>query len=216
MADADLTTPQVLAPELGVDVGEPRLQGLITRASRLIRTHLGRQLHYQAGIVEKVRGRGGVRLMLQVTPIVSMTSLVLDDGSSLVLDADYTLDDAEAGLLYRASGWPHTGVVQPGLLWDFPVVGSEKASIVATYSGGWVCPAQSGTRTLPDDIEHACIETCASLWRSAGMDRNVASESLGNSAVGYFGVNTAIGRGEGGLLPDVVVQTLAPYRRALS
>jgi hypothetical protein len=220
--DSDLTLPATVAEDLGVDASDPKLPRLIGAASGAIRTYLNRpQLHFSAAYVERLPGLiKQVRLLLGLTPVVAVASVVLPDGSSLGA-SDYTLEDTELGALYRSVGWPYTGLVHAGLLYDAPAVGTEKKSIVVTYSGGWVTPVQaagggSPTRTLPYEIEEACIATVTSLYRGKGRDSAVASEALGDYSVSYRAPNSLIGVGSAGIIPDSVLAQLNPYRRLIT
>jgi hypothetical protein len=79
-------------------------------------------------------------------------------------------------------------------------------SDVSPCSESWaVVPSvQPPTRTLPWDIEEAVLVAVAMLWRMrlGGYAADVLPER-----------NEAIGRGSAGMLPDVVLPWLAPYRR---
>lgn len=215
MADADLTLPGTVATELGVDASDARLPRLIASASAAIAGVLRRnRLHYGSAIVEKVFGSGRSRVVLDVTPIVSVASVVLPDGTSL-LSTEYTRESDDAGLLYRASGWPFTGVARGGLppAAD-PLVGSETNTITVTYAAGWVTPAQATSagwagpaRSLPYDIEEACIQLVTNLYRSGGQAANISSESLGDYSVSYAD------RARIGAMTPGVTELLARYAR---
>lgn len=212
MAASDLTLPATAAEALGVDASDSKLPRLIAVASSAIRKYLDRpQLHYGAAIVERLRGyTEQVRLRLGVLPVVSVASVVLPDGTSLS-PSEYTIEDPDGGVLYRSVGWPYTGLVRAGLLYDLPAVGTEAQSIVATYAGGWVTPAQCGTRTLPFELEEACLHTVSSLYRRQGIDTLIASESLGDYSVSFRGPSAGLG----GLVPDGVLAQLDSFRRLL-
>lgn len=217
MADGDLTTVATAAGELGLTASDARVIRLVTAASEAIRRYLGRaQLHYQAARVEKVRGFGRQRLVLEVTPVLSVASVVLGDGST-VDASEYEIEDAEAGFLWRDGGWPYTGAVRPGMMQVDPAVGTEKAEIAVTYTGGWVTPAQAaGTgwagpaRSLPADLEHVALETITSMYRRGGADRDVLSESLGDYSASY-----RQDVGAGGLIPAALLPQLDVYRRRM-
>lgn len=213
MADSDLTLPATVATELagGVLSSDARLPRLIAVASAAIASYLDRgQLHYSAAITEKVKAFGRPRLVLDVTPIVAITSITLDDGT-VVASTDYTIENARAGFLYRRAGWASTGLVRGGLPpGNDPAPGTEESSITVVYGGGWVCPAQSGTRNLPYDIEEAALQTAVALYRGNGRDPSVSSEALGDYSVSYRGeVNPA------GIIPPNVIAMLDKYRRPL-
>jgi len=202
--DSDLTTLDSAAGALGVSAADPKLPRLIGSASEAIRRYIGRpQLHYSATIVEKLAGYAGqARLYLGAVPLISVASIVLPDGTALA-PADFTVEDLVTGALYRREGWPFTGVDDGGVLY------AEEKAIVVTYAGGWVTPAQSGTRTLPYDLEHACILAVVSAYRSEPRDASIASESLGDYSVSFARPSSS----GGGVLPDAALALLNTYRR---
>ena len=203
--DSDLTTLDSAAGALGVSAADPKLPRLIGAASEAIRRYIGRpQLHYSASIVEKLPGYAGqVRLYLGAVPLISVASVVLPDGTTLVPTDDYVVEDLATAALYRRVGWPFTGVDEGGVLY------AEEKAIVVTYAGGWVTPAQAGTRTLPYDLEHACILAVVSAYRSEPRDASIASESLGDYSVSFARPSPS----GGGVLPDAALALLNTYRR---
>lgn len=209
--DSDLTTAATAADVLGVSAADTKLPRLIGAASESIRRFINRpRLHFTAGFVERLPGYlQQVRVRLGLLPLISIASVVLPDGTSLAAD-EYVREDDEAGVLYRASGWPWTGLVRAGVLYDSPAVGTEAKTIVATYTGGWVTPAQAGTRTLPFDLEEACLQAVSSMYRRQGIDQLIVSESLGDYSVSFREVPALEG-----LLPSGVLAQLASYRRLL-
>lgn len=209
MADSDLTLPATAADALGVAAADSKLPRLIGAASEIIRRYIGRpRLYFTAGFVERLPGYiQQVRLRLGLLPLISVASVVLPDGTSLAA-SDYVREDDEAGVLYRASGWPWTGLIRPGVLYDAPAVGTEAKTIVVTYTGGWVTPAQGGTRTLPFDIEEACLQAVSAIYRHQGVDPLIASESLGDYSVSFRELPPLEGLVSAGVLAQ-----LSSYRR---
>lgn len=214
--DSDLTLPATAADALGVDPSDAKLPRLIAAASELVRAHINRpRLHYTVAFAERLAGHvEQVRLRLGLLPVISVASVVLSDGSSLGA-SEYTVEDADVGVLYRAAGWPFTGLVRAGLLYDAPAVGTESRNLLVTYTGGWVTPAQAATpgwsgpaRSLPEAVEEACLLTASALYRRQGADQAVQSESLGDYAVTYRSESMPS-------LPDAAVALLSPYRRLL-
>lgn len=205
MADSDLTTVAAAADVLGVSASDAKLPRLIGAASEAIRRHIDRpQLHYGAAIVEKLQGfEGQVRLYLGAVPLISVASVVLPDGTTLD-PSEYTLEDLETAALYRAAGWPFTGICAGGRLYG------EARTIVVTYAGGWVTPAQSGTRNLPFAIEEACLLTVSALYRKQGSDPTIASESLGD-----YSVTFATATEGDGVIPPAAQALLSTHRRLL-
>lgn len=213
MADTDLTTPATAAAELGITQSDARLKRLISVASSAIRRYLERPLlHYAAGHVEKVPGFGRPRLVLSRTPVLSVASVVLDGATFAA--SEYSIEDADAGFLWRSGGWPSTASVQGGLVQSDPAVGFERAGYVVTYTGGWVTPAQADTagwggpaRSLPEELEQACIDTVTALYRSGGNDPSVSSESMGDYSVTYRDSHQA------GVIPARAMPMLDMWRR---
>lgn len=219
MAASDLTLPATVAAELagGVTSADSRLPRLIAAASAAILRHLNRpQLHYSAAYEETLAGHGRHRLVLGLCPVLDVTSVTID-GSTISADS-YELEDAEAGLLYRSARWPWTGYTRGGLPPQTDRdAGSEEACITVTYEGGYVTPAQAAevgwagpARSLPYDLEEACVQAVVNLYRRGGDAAGIASESLGAYSVSY-----RIPDGAGGLLPDSVLAQLARYVRPL-
>jgi hypothetical protein len=193
VADSDLTLPATLATELGVDPADARLPRLIAAASALICRYTNRrQLHYGVGISEKVKGTGRLRLVLDVGPVLSVTSVTYLDGT-VVPASEYSIESSGGGLLYKASGWPLTGVSRGGLPPQNDLLaGSEASNITVVYTAGYVTPAQftspgwaGPARSLPYDLEEACVQLATSLYRNGGQAQNVLSESLGDYSVTY-------------------------------
>lgn len=214
--DSDLTLAATLATELGVASGDAKLPRYIAAASAAIRGYLCRsQLHYSAANVETLQGFGRVRLILGLTPVVSITSIEIDD--SEIDEEEYSLEDAALGLVYRQAGWPFTGLVRGALTHQDVDPGTEEKVITATYAGGWVTPYQAASggwagpaRSLPFEIEEACIQTAVSLYRRSGIDQAIASESLGDYSVSYRASGPT---STGGIIPDSVLPQLDAYRR---
>lgn len=222
--DSDLTTADAVAAELGIGVSDSlRLPRLIHAASDAVRGYTNRDtIHYSAAAVEKVTPPlGRPRLLLSRTPIISITSVVLADGTTLA-PTDYEVEDTNLGFLWRASGWVWPGLIRGGLLYTDPDMGTERPSITVTFAGGWVTPTQAAStawagpaRSLPYDLEEATIQTAVALYRRGGMDPSVASESLGDYSVAYRNPNSVIGLGVGGLIPDQARAALDNYVRPL-
>lgn len=195
-----LTLVATVEDELGVDaLGETtRLERYIHVASDAIAMYLGRPIHYATDIEEThPLVDGATRLMLERYPVVGAVAAY--DGSAELLDVSTYVSESATGILSRSAGW--------------------LTATTVVYSGGWVTPRQveldaALERTLPYDIEHACVMTVVSLRRSKGRDSSVASEAIGPASVSYGGLNTAIGRGAGGVIPDTALAILNRYRGA--
>ena len=178
-----LTTVAALRAELDLDVDPAKtalLERYIEAASAMVVRFCGRELA-QATRVEKHRGMGTVRLFLNAPPIVSITSIVIDDDA---LDAaDFEIEDAGAGIVYCADGFAWSAQEQAGPSYHL-APGTEAPSIVVTYVGGWITPS-SASRDLPFDIEQAVIELAVSMWKRRGRDVALTGESFETSSYSY-------------------------------
>lgn len=94
-------------------------------------------------------GWGGWELRTRRIPIVSVQAIKID-GTAIT---DYSVRDANLGILHRASGWPRSVMLAPDLtadpLWDLAL---ENISIA--YEAGW------SEGTAPADLKIACIQEC--------------------------------------------------------
>jgi len=165
----------------------------INTASQAIENYLGRPIVYGAALVQKVPGSLDSWLYVD-RRIVVITSIV-DPGGDTVTASDYSIWDADAGAIYNSSGWVRTNIST-----------TQKDRYVVTYEGGWITPAQVGTRTLPYDIETACVEMVTNMWRQQGADSNIASESILGTSVSYRATPTAA-------MPTGVMAILDSYKR---
>lgn len=202
-----LTTLDLVKAELGIALATTTYDTVIERqilaASQAIENYCGRKFRKET-LTEKYAGTGTQRLLLERTPVVSITSIE-DDGSEI--DADtYEIEDADAGIVWGESSWTRRGRTI-GIAADF-VPGTGQKLIEVAYSGGYVLPGDSvGTRNLPYDIEEAAIITAVSLYRARGADRRVAAESVGDGSATY-----RLSGGDG-IIPQEAVELLAKYRR---
>jgi hypothetical protein len=115
----------------------------------------------------------------------SITSVV-EDGTTLAV-TDYELDGS---LLYRLSG-------------DYRI--QWRATVLqVTYAAGYTLLTD-----LPQDLERACLDLCATIWASRGRDRSLRSES----ADGVGSVSYLDPRDSAGGLPQAIADALASYRR---
>ncbi len=122
-----------------------------------------------------------------VTQIVSVTL----DGTALAA-SDYELDGM-GGFLYRLSSDART-------YW-------RGRKLVVNYVAGYRLPDQS-TRTLPQEIESACLEVLKALHGGLGRDPALRSESV--EGVGSASYADAVTQAA---LPPMAAQLLQPYRR---
>lgn len=202
-----LVTLSDVKDELGISVStyDDTIKRMINAMSRRIRTYCGRILYFDEDIVEKVAGYGDSLLRLSRKPIVSVTSVTYDDAE--VSSDDYTIRNSQ-GMLYRSTGWAWTAQLMSNSVAD-PLPGTEQQSFEVTYDAGWVTQPQvdgdgSLTKTLPEDLEDACLLAVVTRYRGQGQDMRIKSEKSLEYSVIYAG--------NGELLTPAVKEMLGPYR----
>ncbi|KPJ59100.1 MAG: hypothetical protein AMJ46_12605 [Latescibacteria bacterium DG_63] len=214
LTDHALTTLAEAKTELGIrgDTENDYVSRLINAASDAIRRYCNRTFYYEADIEESIPGFGGTRLVVARTPIVGTIDSITYEGTAL--DATtYSVEDAEAGFIYRQYGFNWTAQLASNTLGD-ALPGSEKLSYVVTYTGGYYTPQQyadddSVERSLPYDLEDACLQLITARYRAKGRDPRVSAERLLSWQVSYGMATTDRAHG----IPKAVQTMLDPYRR---
>lgn len=205
-----LTLLATVKIELGIaaDTYDDALKRMINAVSRRIRSYCDRIFYYEADIEESVPGYGDTLLRMSRFPILSIDSIAYD-GTAIDSDTYSSADkNAAAGLIYSEYGWVWTAKSLNSVMGDW-VPGTEEDLYTVTYTAGFVTPAQETgelVRTLPWDLEDACIQAVASRWAGMGRDLSIESEKSLNYSVKYW--STA------GDLSQSVKSMLAPYVRA--
>jgi hypothetical protein len=191
-ASTALTTIGTVCQELGVATDLPGLDAMIARASAAITAYLARPLARET-VIETFRQVDGFRLLrLSRFPATAIASVVVD-GLTLP-SGDYELGD-QGQHLYRLVG-------------DEPV-DWKATKIVVTYTGGYVLPGTAG-RTLPPEIEWACIMAVSADYHMRNRDPQMRSESAdGIGSQSWLDPDTAAHGG----LPWAAAERLQPYRR---
>ncbi len=167
------------------------IEQLINEASAAIETFCGRELTYNAAVSEQVAPMGGPKLLVSRTPLLSIASITLLFGdSSVVVDpADYAIDDGDIGTIYRRFGWPWSAQLQEGLNFDRDQQpGTERRTCTVVYAGGYVTEEQSTDmlpRSLPYDLERACVITAIAYYRGGGRDPTIKQETVGKASRTY-------------------------------
>lgn len=160
----DLTTLRRVKVELNLALTETTydelLGNLIAEASEAVESHCHREFA-RAVVTESVGGSGRLRLVASRTPLVSVSSVVFDD--STVGSTDYSIEDADAGFLYREMGWYWT---VPADAYDLVPKWSASMTVpdyVVTYAGGYLLPGDNlSSVTLSAATSTACIKDSAS------------------------------------------------------
>jgi hypothetical protein len=189
-----LTTLEAVEAELGMDAaseGSEVLDRMIGQASSAIERACGRifaQQRYQ----EILLPVDGPWLFLAMTPIVSVSSLVLD-GTAVT---DYRVEQAEAGFLYRALGWD---------AWS-------TSEYTVQYVAGFIVPEQTNAPVptgdlLPADVERAALEAVKVWYHERLPSDRIQSRTIGDQRIEY-----AISAGRQAL-PVLCQDLIAPWRR---
>jgi Phage QLRG family, putative DNA packaging. len=205
------------------------LEDLIEAASEEVQGFLNRRLPRATVTDEKHPSDGHPHLLLERTPVTTLTSVENDDTA---LDADnYDLVDAEAGWVQiHAGAIPSHGYRRSGIE-QHPHRGLARWLTKVTYVGGYVTPVQSAEVggdyegediTLPKNIRQATIETVTWMYRSQGKAGGTAGpitmEKIDEASVHYEKASTAFGFANTksplvGSLPLNARLKLARYRR---
>ena len=188
-----LTTLDAVKADLGItgNASDDALGTLIDQFSDTIAAWCGRTFGLAAvrETLDITRLCDRRVILLERWPVASVDSISVT-GIALA-PADYVLDPAKGELRYRASD---------GRLWLWPVGDS-----VITYSTGYLLPGETG-RTLPHDIERACILMVRGAWHSMGRDPLLRSEdTAGVAAFTYFAAGAAA-------VPLEAQALLSPYQ----
>lgn len=190
-----LTTLATVLDELGLatdgGVQDARLERYIRAASAFVARKCSRAFERVDGIVEDRAGFGLTRLYLDRTPILTVTTLKVNDVALAVTDYELRNAGDERSHLFRSSGWVWSAARYPGIT-QSPAPGQEKRAIEVTYSGGYVTPQQVvlgafATRTLPDDLEDAVIELVTMRWRRRGTSTQKRQEAGQNASWAFGG-----------------------------
>lgn len=184
--ETDLTTLLAVKAMLGLtDADDDALLiGLIARASSAISVEC-RRVFGRETVTETLDGSGTRLLGLSRYPVVSVSAVTEDD----VAITDYSIEDADAGALYRAVGWGRTGGLR---MWGteafasgyiLPGIGASLRYGV-TYVAGYKLPGEVGAN-LPGAVEQACLETVKAWYLGRDADPGIASVQVGQLKVSY-------------------------------
>lgn len=149
-----LTTVAALSLDASISTADK--ETAIEVASDIIRSATGRDFIKQT-FTEVYRGNGTQRLTLNNYPILSVTSLSIDDEDITVSDLRILTD----GILEYEDGW---------------FVDSGYHDIEIEYSAGYILsPGVGETRSMPYDLEWACRVLAEKLYES-GYTRGTSEQ----------------------------------------
>jgi hypothetical protein len=199
-SSTNLTTVSRVKVELGVTTGEKDawISQAIPAASKLIEGEANNFWAYQQ-YLETIPGSGSARLVLARTPVIGTPTIVIDNGTV----ADFTVEDADAGILYRRQGWTQEVSYWPNTIKRDPNIDDVHPSIYVTYYAGFNLPSfsdpEDGIAYLPANIERACILTVKAWYLRRQRDPDVSWKQVGDFAIGYRKQDSGDGLG---LPPD--------------
>lgn len=152
-------------------------------------------------VVETLPSFGRLKLVLTRTPIIKVNQVRLN--GSTVSSTTYELDDKDSGILFNKRGWTRTTIVnqniEPILLDD----GARDWEV--TYVGGYITPGSTeGQRTLPYDVERACIDIVKSAFNRRDEDAMIRTQKLGDASETLF---------DTGGIPPSTIKTLDAWKR---
>jgi len=151
---------------------------LIDAATDAIEEHV-RHTFAKQTYIETVAGSDHPLLLLTNVPIVGTPTIICD--SSPI--TDFVVQDAVVGSLYRQVGWARESWIG----WNTEarrITGTENLNFSVTYEAGYVMPSEAN-RTLPNQIEQACIETVVAWYKGKARDKSVKSKKVGDLQIIY-------------------------------
>jgi hypothetical protein len=128
---------------------------------------------------ETLPGYGTPILQLKRTPIVSV-SLVKHNDEVIT---DYTIEDREAGHLYRKQGWLWTASVGWRMT-AYVMPNTEHPEFTVEYMAGYI-PADQQDSDMPGTIQRSTRETVKDWYFSLKRASDVQSKSVGDFSISY-------------------------------
>jgi hypothetical protein len=128
---------------------------------------------------ETLPGYGTPILQLKRTPIVSV-SLVKHNDEVIT---DYTIEDREAGRLYRKQGWLWTASVGWRMT-AYVMPNTEHPEFTVEYMAGYI-PADQQDSDMPGTIQRSTRETVKDWYFLLKRASDVQSKSVGDFSISY-------------------------------
>jgi hypothetical protein len=198
-ATRDLTTLARLKAELSItdSLSDTLLTNIIREASEAIGSYCSRPEGFGAETVTETfwltdapyldpttRGQDVLILARDLVPTIAS---VTEDGTALVANTAYLLDGSVLCRVFSGTMRAWTA-----------------RQVVVAYSAGYALPG-----SVPNDLQRAALDLCASMWSSRGRDWTIRSEAVdGVGSVSYLDPRAAaVG------LPPTISDRLASWRR---
>lgn len=203
LSEQALTTIEALQSELQIPAEDSSQNKMLARwinaASDAIRAYCARDFARERRS-DLLIGPGRRALLLSLYPLLDIHEVVVDGRG--IFAREYQEDQSKGILWHRYGGWPRT----------------EIPCIEVDYTGGYVTPAQAEAdedieRTLPYDIEEACIVTAATWASQQGTPRDAVMMQVEQMRV-QFGGRDGQSAAQS-LLPTSVQMLLSAHRRWL-
>jgi hypothetical protein len=128
---------------------------------------------------ETLPGYGGTILQLARTPIVSVSS-VTHNSEPIV---DFTIEDSDAGHLYRRLGWCWTASVGWHIT-GYVIPNSEHPDFTVEYVAGYL-GADQPESDMPPEVQRAARETVVYWFKSQARAADIQSKSVGDLSISY-------------------------------
>jgi hypothetical protein len=197
-----LTTVAAVQNELPVSVSPDKIDRRILAASAAIERFCDRIFARQT-YVETINGDNSDTLMVTHTPIIG-TPTVVSEGLAIT---DFEVSDAEAGWLFRETGWARGAWVEWNV--ESTLIDSRYPQYSVTYEAGYKLPGERDT-DLPADIQEACIITVVQMIKRMQRDLDIKSKKVGDLSLTYGGSTDQAGIDEGAIPP--MARALLPVR----
>lgn len=199
LASNALTVVAAVTERTGTTYSNDRVTRAINVASAAIEDYLGRPLGYATVTDEEHQGRGYPDLWLVRAPLISVTSVYINDAE----DEEWTRSTAydALGKLYRASGWP----ASPGIYADVtrdPNYNALAYNIRLSYIGGFYLPFDddgtppTGATRLPYHIEEVAINEAIAVCQRVPNANNITEEVTPGGWRRKFGGSSGGGTGD--------------------
>ena len=173
--DIALTTYAEVKLQLGLadDTHQSFIEMQINVVSNKIASYCNRNFMEQTYTDEKYKGDDTLELVLNQRPITALTTLSIDDKDVTTSDVEI---ESETGILYYESVFSSNGYVcgitrHPDLRYN---------NIKVTYDAGYILPDDAINRTLPYDLEQACINEVKRNYSNNGAQgtQNIKSWTI--------------------------------------
>ena len=187
------TTLTAIKAELGITAStdDNMLVQMILEATDYIIGYCGRTFAREA-VTETFDAFGGSMAMLTITPVIAVSAVTLD--GSTVSSTSYSIDDANAGFLFRETGWTTTHISASHV--ENVILSQGRRDWSVSYSAGYIMPGSTaGQRTLPYDLERACLDLVKQFYFRRGEDPTVKNQRTGETSetlfedVGRYGIS---------------------------